>query len=131
MKLSEFEEFSGRLSELSKQDICKAYMSSLIEQVPLDEILYHKESDTLFAYIETDTELWCIRLEGNRHRASRRMIRFIQLNLERLDEKKKKNILIKTKKCFYNDKAKKLLKLTGFRFFAETNGFIISKWWRS
>ena len=113
-----------RLSELSKADIIRTYGGQF--DLICSYKFYHDESDTLYGLVDDGATFWIIRLEGNRHHATRSMINFSIKTMRTIQIITGRAIKVKTDKQFYNDKAKKLLRLCKFQFETEEKGCIIS-----
>jgi hypothetical protein len=119
------EDIFTRLSETSKADIIDTYSRQF--ELICDYKFYHDGSDTLFGLVYDGKNcFWAIRIEGNRHKATRGMIRFAIKTMRDISALTGRKIRVKTARIFYKDKAKKLLKLCKFEFEKEENGFIIS-----
>lgn len=124
---ADLDKFLSDLSDLSKQDIIQAYADVIKQNLSASGIYFIDEpSKTLLGVVETGGAYWCIRLEGKGHHCTPGLIKRIRKTLAGLV--KKRPVYVKTHKSFYNQKAKKLLKLTGFKPFDERDGYIISKY---
>lgn len=124
---ADLDKFFKDLSDLSKQDIIQAYADAIKTNLLASGVYFVDEpSKTLLGVVETGGAYWCVRLEGKGHHCTVGLIKRIRKTLQGLS--KRRPVFVRTHKRFFNKKAKKLLKLTGFIYFEERDGYIISKY---
>lgn len=122
------DKFFTDLSELSKEDILQAYADALKPALrKTGRYFIDAKSRTLAGMIEAEGALWCVRLEGRGHRADVALIRKMRRWMQQARQETGMDVYVQTARRFYTDKARKLLRLTGFVFAEERDGYIISR----
>lgn len=120
--------FLKDLSELSKADLLEA-SCRLIKRDLLQSGMYFidEESRTLLGLVRVENAFWCVRLERRGHHCTKGLIRRIRAELAGYVRRYGLPIYVKTPVVFDGKKARKLLKLTGFKAVEVKDGNIISK----
>lgn len=122
----DLDKFCDTLSELTIKDLVENLKTGLKLSLNNDGYYFIDEpSKTLCGVYRDGNRYVCIRLEGKGHRFTRSLQRQIRAVLDEVS-KEGLPIEVRTKECFWNEKVKKLLKLTGFHPVAKKDGYYIS-----
>ena len=121
----DLDKFCENLSALTIKDLVENYKTVLKQALQDGYYFIDEKSKTLCAVVRTGDKYSCLRLEGEGHRFTRSLQRQIKIVLDEF-AKEGLPIEVKTKEYFYNEKVKKLLKLTGFHTVRKQDGYYIS-----
>lgn len=113
-------------SALTVRDIVEDYKEILKRALKGGTYFIDKESNTCCGLLRMEDRLVVFRLEGEGHRFTRGLLKKILHTCRTWQKKTGLPIEVHTKICFYNEKVKKLLKLTQFETKAVQNGYYIS-----